>query len=97
MLSLTALPGSAARAEDFCDTNEINSKIANEPGKRGDHYYAMENDVQQEKDEKEVRAKCKVGDIIAPYNIFMAARLCDLNKPMAGHELCFLAPPRKTY
>lgn len=47
--------------------------------------------------EEMVRAKCKVGDIIVPYNRVMAARLCDLSKPAAYEGLCFLAPPRKTY
>jgi len=96
MLALTALFVGAARAEDFCDTLEINSKIDHENNPLLTNSIDLSK-VKQEEDEQEVRQKCKVGDVIIPFDLFMAARLCDLNKPMAGHELCFLAPPRKTY
>ena len=46
--------------------------------------------------EKRIRAKCKVGDIIAIEPGYMRGRLCNLSGLLDG-KLCLLAAVRKTY
>jgi hypothetical protein len=57
--------------------------------------------------EKQVREKCKIGDIVFVDAAFLIPRLCDLREPVircgstcpGGDQssFCFLAPPRKVY
>ncbi len=84
MLTLTALSGSTARAEDYCDTWNI----------------GYSNPSDGAATEKQVREKCKVGDIITILYARSIGRLCDLHQPVITGDhvvVCFLAPPRKTY
>ncbi len=90
ILGMAAFAGTAANAEDFCDTSEI-----------------MSHSINRNLAEKQVREKCKVGDIVFVDAAFLIPRLCDLHEPVVrcgntcpgGDQatFCTLAPPRKVY
>jgi hypothetical protein len=80
----------AAHTEDYCDTLSITSNFEVDESKNNG-----------EKIEKEVREKCKVGDIIYLAYGGLVGRLCDLHQPISSigtsGGACFLAPRRRTY
>jgi hypothetical protein len=84
LLTAVLLSNHAAEAQDFCDTSHFLL----------DQQKMVKSAAQLEQD---VRAKCKVGDLIVPYNDQTAARLCDFRQGTTYQGVCFLAPPRKTY
>ena len=67
----------------------------------------MSRSVNRNFAEKQVREKCKIGDIVFVDAAFLIPRLCDLREPVircgstcpGGDQssFCFLAPPRKVY
>ncbi|MGC2397838.1 MAG: hypothetical protein WA579_17800, partial [Rhodomicrobium sp.] len=67
----------------------------------------MSRSVNRNLAEKQVREKCKIGDIVFVDAAFLIPRLCDLREPVircgstcpGGDQssFCFLAPPRKVY
>jgi hypothetical protein len=89
MLALAVMPN-ASRAEDYCDTSEIDKGIA-------------QSKHTVETVEKAIRAKCKTGDIIWVDGGLYVAKLCDLHQTVVAAGslgagfVCFLAPPRRTY
>ncbi len=67
----------------------------------------MSRSVNRNLAEKQVREKCKIGDIVFVDAAFLIPRLCDLREPVircgstcpGGDQasFCFLALPRKVY
>ena len=67
----------------------------------------MSHSINRNAAEKQVREKCKTGDIVFVDAAFLIPRLCDLREPVihcgstcpGGDQssFCVLAPPRKVY
>ncbi len=75
-----------AKAEDFCYAGDEPEATS------GDNPEKFFSDW-----EARIRKKCKVGDIIEIFDSStIRGRVCDLHQPF-DKNLCFLAPPRKTY